>query len=338
MNLWDALPFLLLVFLCGHAVFIASFLILRNNKRDARLLGILLSLLLMRVAKSVVALTFPETSLASGVVGVVSMACVGPVLTLYIQSLFHVKIIDAKQFLIHLSPACLFALFWSWKFLNVAYYLSTLQLLIYLILVSRYLVVNKEIFKSDNLRWRWAVMVTLSLLILWVTFALQLFVYDRLLYIIIVSVSIIITYSLTLWIATQQKPFVGKKAVLETETEESILLYEKITVLMKEEIFMEPSLNLSSLAKRLNKPPYLVSRVINEKFDKTFPELLTSYRLNKAVDLLLSSDNKKYTIEAIAYESGFSTLSSFYTVFKKEKGMSPAEFRKKNLQREARNL
>jgi AraC-like DNA-binding protein len=41
------------------------------------------------------------------------------------------------------------------------------------------------------------------------------------------------------------------------------------------------------------------------------------YRLCKA-EQLLSSLSKIYTIEAIAYGSGFNTLSVFYQVFKKK--------------------
>jgi AraC-like DNA-binding protein len=89
-------------------------------------------------------------------------------------------------------------------------------------------------------------------------------------------------------------------------------------------------MNLTALAKRLNKQPYLVSRVINDKFNKTFPELLLQYRIQKAEELLLSSLNKTYTVEGIAYESGFSTLSAFYTAFKKETGMTPTQFKKRS--------
>jgi AraC-like DNA-binding protein len=106
--------------------------------------------------------------------------------------------------------------------------------------------------------------------------------------------------------------------------------------MMREEIFVDASLNLTHLAKRLNKQPYLVSRVINDQFQKTFPELLLHHRIKKAEELLVSALNKTYTIEGIAYESGFSTLSAFYTAFKKETGMTPTQYRKQSEQKKMR--
>jgi AraC-like DNA-binding protein len=96
----------------------------------------------------------------------------------------------------------------------------------------------------------------------------------------------------------------------------------------KDEIFIDPNLTLSVVAKRLNAQPYLVSKAINFHFRKSFPEFLIQHRIRKAEQLLLSSLGKTFTIEAIAYESGFSTLSAFYTSFKKINKTTPAQFRK----------
>jgi AraC-like DNA-binding protein len=82
------------------------------------------------------------------------------------------------------------------------------------------------------------------------------------------------------------------------------------------------------LAKKLNTPPYVVSRCVNSYFNKSFPELLVGYRIEKSKQLLHSSMNKTFSVEGIAYESGFSTLSAFYHAFKKINGMTPAQYRK----------
>jgi AraC-like DNA-binding protein len=70
-----------------------------------------------------------------------------------------------------------------------------------------------------------------------------------------------------------------------------------------------------------------VSRAINRHFSKTFSELVLAYRLKRAAQLLLAQDSKLYTVEAIAFESGFNTLSAFYAAFKRHYHTTPAQFR-----------
>ncbi|CCN49687.1 putative Melibiose operon regulatory protein [Vibrio nigripulchritudo MADA3029] len=61
---------------------------------------------------------------------------------------------------------------------------------------------------------------------------------------------------------------------------------------------------------------------------KTIKEHLTDLRLYHAKMLLAESDTK---IVAIALDSGFGSLSAFYDVFQKHEGISPAAFRKRNI-------
>jgi AraC-like DNA-binding protein len=83
------------------------------------------------------------------------------------------------------------------------------------------------------------------------------------------------------------------------------------------------------LAVRLKAPPYLVSKAINQNFSCSFPEFLTSFRVNKAERLLVTK-SEMLSIEGIAYECGYSSLSAFYASFKKIHKLTPAEFRNKN--------
>ncbi|HEU5292923.1 MAG TPA: AraC family transcriptional regulator, partial [Cyclobacteriaceae bacterium] len=103
---------------------------------------------------------------------------------------------------------------------------------------------------------------------------------------------------------------------------------ESVKKLMDAEAFVDSDLNLSKLAKNLDVQPYILSRAVNIYFNKSFPELMLDYRLRKA-EQLLSSLGKVYTIEAIAYESGFNTLSVFYQTFKKRNGLTPAQYKKR---------
>ncbi|MHC0442883.1 AraC family transcriptional regulator [Flavobacterium sp. 3-210] len=60
---------------------------------------------------------------------------------------------------------------------------------------------------------------------------------------------------------------------------------------------------------------------------KTFSDYLNEIRITKCCQLLLQTDN---TINSIAFECGFETLSYFNRVFIKKKQLTPKEFRKIN--------
>jgi len=96
-------------------------------------------------------------------------------------------------------------------------------------------------------------------------------------------------------------------------------------------VFINTDLTVSSLAAKLKCPAYMVSRAINQYFNKSFSELIVEYRIKKAEKLLAADPQKSLTIEAIAFESGFNTLSAFYKSFKKINGMTPSQYRENHL-------
>ncbi|MBX2913702.1 MAG: AraC family transcriptional regulator [Cyclobacteriaceae bacterium] len=331
--------FFLFAFLAGHTLFLSLILTLRMRQSNMTLLGVLLFLILLRVGKSVLSLAFHESSFYINVIGLSAMATMGPLLWVYIKSLFQLSIAKSKYLLISLIPALSVLFIGSWKWLNLGYYIITVHLLLYVIASAYFVINNRETFKTDNIRIKWAFALLIGFGTIWITFALQLFSYDRFYYLMVVITSVVLAYSLSLWAFAQQRLFTNYKDKNNREPEDYALIRSEIDKLFNEEIFVDASLNLTLLAKRLNRQPYLVSRVINESFKMTFPELLLQYRIRKAKELLHKSLNKAYTVEGIAYESGFSTLSAFYTAFKKETGMTPTQYKKqRNKIIEVRNV
>ena len=70
-----------------------------------------------------------------------------------------------------------------------------------------------------------------------------------------------------------------------------------------------------------------LSQVINTEHNKNFREFINTLRIKEAEKLLKETSLK---IEAVAYETGFNTISTFNIAFKKETGITPSEYRKKN--------
>ncbi|MCF6348501.1 MAG: AraC family transcriptional regulator [Flavobacteriaceae bacterium] len=99
--------------------------------------------------------------------------------------------------------------------------------------------------------------------------------------------------------------------------------------------FDKPYLNhtftLQDLSKYISLPTYLTSHIINKGYNTNFSDLINSYRIDVAKSKLTSSFYKNIKIAEIAYECGFSSLSSFNTSFKKFTGLTPSNFRKKNI-------
>lgn len=68
-----------------------------------------------------------------------------------------------------------------------------------------------------------------------------------------------------------------------------------------------------------------LSRVFNEGLGGSFSQVVQNYRVKKALDLL--GQHPPIRLEEIASRSGFASLSTFYSVFQKQTGMSPKRYR-----------
>lgn len=95
--------------------------------------------------------------------------------------------------------------------------------------------------------------------------------------------------------------------------------------------YLDGDLKLDNLADRLSIPSHHLSQIINERLEKNFYEFVNGYRVQEAKRIFSDPQKKKYKILRVALESGFNNKTSFNTVFKKEVGMTPSEFRKKQL-------
>ena len=80
---------------------------------------------------------------------------------------------------------------------------------------------------------------------------------------------------------------------------------------------------LDNLAKSLGYNKSYLSRIINQKTNKSFSELLTEIRMQKASQMIF--DNIR--IDDIAQAVGYKNTSGFYKQFNKYYGMTPIEFK-----------
>ena len=96
-------------------------------------------------------------------------------------------------------------------------------------------------------------------------------------------------------------------------------LYQRTKELFeKEQLFKDSELKMNDLALRLGTNRTYVSRLIHERTNKSI----------HAEELLSSPNELSLSFEEVAFESGFSGISSFYRAFVKKNGIPPGKYRK----------
>lgn len=121
-----------------------------------------------------------------------------------------------------------------------------------------------------------------------------------------------------------------QKSSLTTAQKKS--LHQKLSQLMMEErLYLQENLRLKEVAQKMAIGENELSQLVNEQEKVSFNDFVNQYRIKAAQKLLLSDQYQKTTIEAIGYDVGFGTRASFYNAFKKMTGLTPNEYRTKNL-------
>lgn len=93
------------------------------------------------------------------------------------------------------------------------------------------------------------------------------------------------------------------------------------------EHYLDP-LSLTSLSERFGVHPSQLSTLFGEAYGIHFVDLLHELRVRHACSLLISSE---LPISQVAYESGFSSFSTFSRAFLRIRGMTPRQYRERQL-------
>lgn len=100
-----------------------------------------------------------------------------------------------------------------------------------------------------------------------------------------------------------------------------------INYLEKEKCYLQSSLTLKQLAKDLHLSTHKLSEIINKKSNKNFNDFINTYRIAYVQERLKDRENWKHLkLESLGIEAGFKSRSSFFSVFKKQVGVSPLVF------------
>ncbi|WMS88930.1 helix-turn-helix domain-containing protein [Pleionea litopenaei] len=99
----------------------------------------------------------------------------------------------------------------------------------------------------------------------------------------------------------------------------------------EQQLFLNEKLTLTDLAKATGIKAHTLSQVISQVMQSNFYKLINGFRIQYAVELIEQID-LQWSMERIAYESGFNNRVTFSKAFKEFMACTPSAYKKKFLE------
>jgi AraC-like DNA-binding protein len=123
-----------------------------------------------------------------------------------------------------------------------------------------------------------------------------------------------------LFLLLPDKP-VAKKL---NEGDAEIWLGKLEKVMTEKAIYKNPDLKLHDLSREIQASGHQLSALLNDGLGKNFTTYINEWRIAEACKMIATEQH--LTLEAIGYEVGFNSKSTFFAAFKKVKGTTPSAY------------
>ncbi|MCB1648046.1 MAG: AraC family transcriptional regulator [Pseudomonadales bacterium] len=131
----------------------------------------------------------------------------------------------------------------------------------------------------------------------------------------------------------QQKRHLSAVPSTTINVDNPALVNKIFEALDKDKLYTRPGLTIGELAERLSVQEYRLRRVINKQLGyRNFNQFLNEFRIKEACRRLISTEDHREQIANIAYDVGYSALSSFNKAFKDIHNLTPTQYRDAALQ------
>ncbi|MCU0438881.1 MAG: helix-turn-helix domain-containing protein [Raineya sp.] len=308
-----------------------------------QLFGVLLLILSVRVSKSVIWYFNPDIPVLFVQIGLGVCFLIAPILYLYVKSVLE----DIKQpplgwkivfRLCILVIACVLIFFtekhhiplWKKYFVPLIYF----QWISGVLWTGKMLIPNLKKSFQEKLQpnEKWLLVIYLSNLMIVLNYWISYMNILGVTYITgAITFSLLLYLNVLLWMHRKNKQILLKpiqekythKKIDEISANALILKLEQ--VMSQNEIYNNPELKLPDLAQSMGVTTHQLSQLLNDNIKKSFSTYLNEYRIKKACELLRADPTTK--IEAIAYDVGYQSKSTFFAAFKKVMEMTPTQFK-----------
>ncbi len=339
---------ILLIIICAagliHGLTLAVYIGLIKNKRTSTdiLMAILLILMAFRIGKSILFQFNDKLELLFIFLGLSTLLLIGPTLNWYVKSMVTPNFRLVNTHYIQTIPF-LFVLGAS-PYLSEQWFMENGKHWAYVILIGIYLHLAFYIYlsfkrihhfsqslsiiektKSQEHILVWLRFVVIGMTAIWFSYVLNIFENG------IPYITGPILYSICIYLLTF-KAYKLKINEIDTKSIESttsnLRLYRQLVDLMvNEELYLSSDLSLNKLGELTGYSSHRISTCINEFSKMNFNNFINLYRVEKTKSIFKDEESNIYTISSIAYDSGFNSLSSFNTAFKKFEKTTPSAYR-----------
>lgn len=128
-----------------------------------------------------------------------------------------------------------------------------------------------------------------------------------------------------LWLFEDKKVKYSNSTLDSTFTKECLIQLHQF--MEKDKLYLDPELTLVKLAEKIGISSKQLSQIINQIEHTNYSQYIAKYRVEEAKKHLENPDYNNYKISAIAYESGFNSISSFNATFKKITKITAIDYR-----------
>jgi YesN/AraC family two-component response regulator len=119
-----------------------------------------------------------------------------------------------------------------------------------------------------------------------------------------------------------------QKSGLNDESAEEIK-NRLLAAMVSEKPYLRQDLTLQRLAEQLKTSTHNLSEVINTRLHQSYYDFVNRYRVEEFKNRLAVPENRRYNLLSIALDSGFQSKGTFNSIFKKNTGMTPSEYKLK---------
>lgn len=98
-------------------------------------------------------------------------------------------------------------------------------------------------------------------------------------------------------------------------------------LMTSDKLYLDPDLSIGKLSTKMGVSSKRLSQVINQSENMNYSKFITNYRVSEAKKRLVADKYRHLKISAIAYDSGFNSLSSFNAAFKSVTSTTAVQYR-----------